>query len=391
VGDLKSRLGRLVPLGSGGGHAFVPPPLPPVPPLDLIGLLPLIGQADRALGRLDGASLMLPDLQLFIYMYVRKEAVLSSQIEGTQSTLDDLLAFETSDGGSKLEQFDDLTEVSNYVDAMTYGIERLKELPLSLRLIRELHERLLKSGRGAAKEPGEFRRLQNWIGGTSPATAIYVPPPVPEMHVSLDAFERFMNAPDVKLPPLVVAGLLHLQFETIHPFLDGNGRVGRLLITLYLCSTGLLRHPLLYLSLYFKQNRPQYYALLQEVRERGNWETWIEFFLAGVAETAEQAHQTALELVDLINRDRALIDQSGERSIAIRRVYNLLERMPFVTTSIIAKQTGLSRPTVHTAVDTLVSLGVLSEVTQKKRDRIYAYKAYLAVLRRRDEQMPPRT
>jgi Fic family protein len=388
--DNSQRLGRRVTLGGASGTAFVPPNLPPMPSLNLVPLLPLISRADHALGRLDGASLLLPDLELFIYMYVRKEAVLSSQIEGTQSTLDDLLAFEATGSDQKREDFDDLTEVSNYVDAITFGVARIKALPLSLRLIRELHHRLLKTGRGAAKDPGEFRRIQNWIGGTSPSNALYVPPTVPDMHACLDAFERYMNDPSIDLPPLVVAALLHLQFESIHPFLDGNGRVGRLLITLYLCSRGLLAHPLLYLSLYFKKNRSQYYALLQDVRDRGTWETWIEFFLTGVAETAEQAHRTALELVELFARDRQAIDKNGDRSGSIRHVHRALEKKPYIVAYEDAQSLGLSRPTVQAAIDAMVELGILEEVTQRKRRRMYSYKAYLAVLRR-DEQMPPRT
>ena len=257
------------------------------PEIALLPLLDRLSAAERALGRLDGAAVLLPRQELFLYMYVRKEAVLSSQIEGTQSTLADLLRFETE--AQSGQPIDDIREVSNYVDAMMYGLERLEEFPLSLRLIRELHARLLQSGRGEKKDPGEFRRSQNWIGGTRPGNALFVPPPVSELDACLDAFERFIHETESRLPPLIKAGLLHVQFETIHPFLDGNGRVGRLLVTLFLCANGVLRNPLLYLSLYLKTRRADYYRLLQEVRENGAWEAWLEFFLDGVAETGESS------------------------------------------------------------------------------------------------------
>ncbi|WP_353144920.1 Fic family protein, partial [Paracoccus sp. (in: a-proteobacteria)] len=246
------RLGRFVetPVAGEIVRAFVPPPLPPEPPIDVLALLERLSLAERALGRLDGITMLLPRQELFLYMYVRKEAVLSSQIEGTQSTLTDLLRFETEAQAG--EPIDDIREVSNYVDAMMYGLERLEELPLSLRLIREMHARLLQSGRGGTKSPGEFRRSQNWIGGSRPGNALYVPPPVTELDACLDALERFMHEHSSRLPALIKAGLLHVQFETIHPFLDGNGRIGRLLVTLYLCVNGVLRKPLLYLSLYLK-------------------------------------------------------------------------------------------------------------------------------------------
>lgn len=246
----KNRLGRFVETVAANEtvRAFVPPPLPPEPTIDVLSLLERLSLAERALGRLDGITMLLPRQELFLYMYVRKEAVLSSQIEGTQSTLSDLLRFETEAQAG--QPVNDIREVSNYVDAMMYGLERLETLPMSLRLIREMHARLLHSGRGGTKDPGEFRRSQNWIGGTRPGNALFVPPPVTEMAGCLDAFERFMHDDQSRLPALIKAGLLHVQFETIHPFLDGNGRIGRLLVTLYLCVNGVLRKPLLYLSLY---------------------------------------------------------------------------------------------------------------------------------------------
>ena len=273
---IDSRLGRFVEIPVRGEvvRAFVPPPLPPRPAIDVLALLPHLSLAERALGRLDGITMLLPRQELFLYMYVRKEAVLSSQIEGTQSTLTDLLRFETEAQAG--EPIDDIREVSNYVDAMMYGHERLKDLPLSLRLIREMHARLLHSGRGDTKSPGEFRLSQNWIGGTRPGNALFVPPPVTELDACLAAFEAFMHEDQSQLPALIKTGLLHVQFETIHPFLDGNGRIGRLLVTLYLCVHGVLRKPLLYLSLYLKTHRADYYRLLQEVRELGAWEAWLE-------------------------------------------------------------------------------------------------------------------
>lgn len=271
-----SRLGRFVEVPVAGEvvRAFVPPPLPPSPMIDVLALLNPLSLAERALGRLDGITMLLPRQELFLYMYVRKEAVLSSQIEGTQSTLSDLLRFETKAQAG--QPIDDVREVSNYVDAMMFGLERLETLPLSLRLIREMHARLLQSGRDETKSPGEFRRSQNWIGGTRPGNALFVPPPIAELGASLDALERFMHEEESRLPALIKAGLLHVQFETIHPFLDGNGRIGRLLVTLYLCVNGVLRKPLLYLSLYLKTHRADYYRLLQEVREHGAWEAWLE-------------------------------------------------------------------------------------------------------------------
>jgi len=263
------RLGRHIetPVAGEVVRAFVPPPLPPTPPIDILCLLERLSLAERALGRLDGITMMLPRQELFLYMYVRKEAVLSSQIEGTQSTLSDLLRFETDARAG--EPIDDIREVSSYVDAMMHGLERLETLPLSLRLIREMHARLLQDGRGGTKAPGEFRRSQNWIGGTRPGNALFVPPPVIELDGCLADFERFLHEDASQLPALIKAGLLHVQFETIHPFLDGNGRLGRLLVTLYLCVHGVLRQPLLYLSLYLKAHRADYYRLLQEVRENG--------------------------------------------------------------------------------------------------------------------------
>lgn len=375
-----ARLGRYMetPVGGEVVRAFIPPPLPPNPDIDLLPLLDRLSAAERALGRLDGAAVLLPRQELFLYMYVRKEAVLSSQIEGTQSTLADLLRFETE--APTGQPIDDIREVSNYVDAMMYGLERLKEFPLSLRLIRELHARLLQSGPGETKDPGEFRRSQDWIGGTRPGNALFVPPPVSELDACLDAYERFIHETQSHLPPLIKAGLLHVQFETIHPFLDGNGRVGRLLVTLFLCANGVLRNPLLYLSLYLKTHRTDYYRLLQEVRENGAWEAWLEFFLDGVAETANQAFEAAVRIADLFVKDRERIATDSDRAGSALRIHDLLHLHPFATANDLVARTGLSAPTVNAALADLERLGVVNEITGRRRGRVFSYRAYLDIL-----------
>jgi Fic family protein len=383
-----TRLGRYVETVAGGEtvRAFVPPPLPPNPPIDILPLLEKLSAAERALGRLDGITVLLPSHELFLYMYVRKEAVLSSQIEGTQSTLTDLLRFETdAEAGQPI---DDIREVSNYVDAMMFGLDRLRELPLSLRLIREMHERLLHSGRGATMNPGEFRRSQNWVGGTRPGNALYVPPPISELNSVLDAFEHFMHEEGSGLPPLIKAGLLHVQFETIHPFLDGNGRVGRLLVTLYLCVQRVLHKPLLYLSLYLKTHRAEYYRLLQEVRESGAWEIWLAFFLEGIAETANQAFDAATRIVDLFRRDRERIAEQGERVGSALRVHDFLQQNPLVTGNRLVQQTDLSAPTVNLALADLEALGIVGEITGRRRGRVFAYSAYLDILNEGTTPLP---
>lgn len=378
--ELDGRLGKFVETSVAGEHvrAFVPPPLPPKPPIDLSNLLTRLSAAERALGRLDGVSVLLPNKELFLYMYVRKEAVLSSQIEGTQSTLSDLLRFETEAvAGAPL---DDIREVSNYVDAMMYGLDRMATLPISLRLIREMHGRLLDSGRGATQNPGEFRSSQNWIGGTRPGNAMFVPPPPNEVMNCLGDWERFLHSDAQDIPPLIKAGLLHVQFETIHPFLDGNGRLGRLLITLFLCAEGVLRQPLLYLSLYLKTHRADYYRLLQEVRERGAWEAWLEFFLDGVAETANQAFETANRIASLLAEDRERIVAEADRKGSVLQVHDLMRMRPFLTASAAAELSGLTEPTVNAAFAQLQLLGLVEEITGRKRGRIFAYRNYLDIL-----------
>jgi Fic family protein len=382
------RLGRFIetPVAGEMVRAFVPPPLPPTPPIDVLGLLGRLSIAERALGRLDGITMLLPRQELFLYMYVRKEAVLSSQIEGTQSTLSDLLRFETEAQAGK--PFDDIREVSNYVDAMMYGLERLEDLPLSLRLIREMHARLLQSGRGGSKSPGEFRQSQNWIGGTRPGNALFVPPPITELDACLDALERFMHEEDSQLPILIKAGLLHVQFETIHPFLDGNGRIGRLLVTLYLCVNGVLGKPLLYLSLYLKKHRADYYRLLQEVREHGSWEAWLDFFLTGVADTANQAFDAVTRIVELFRQDRERITDASERAGSALRIHDLLQQNPYVTAKLVVDRTGLTAPTVNAALSDLERLGIVTEVTGRRRGRVFGYRRYLTILSEGTEPLP---
>lgn len=361
-------------------RAFVPSPLPPVPPLELDGPLQLaLEGAQLALGRLDGASSLLPDKTLFLYAYVRKEAVLSSQIEGTQSSLSDLLLFELDEAPGV--PLDDVVEVSNYVAALEHGLSRLRDgFPLSNRLLREIHAVLLSRGRGSGKDPGELRRSQNWIGGSRPGNAVFVPPPHTALEDTMAALERFLHAADDGLPVLVRAGLAHVQFETIHPFLDGNGRVGRLLITLLLCEAGVLREPLLYLSLYLKQQRPEYYRLLDEVRRQGDWEEWLAFFLEGVRQTAELAVSTAQRLAALFELDRGRIEPRGRRAGSALRVHQALKERPILSMPEACRRTGLSFPGASSAMDLLTDLGIARELTGKRRNRLFAYDGYLAIL-----------
>ena len=360
-------------------RAFVPRPLPPDPPLVLDAFHPLLDRANQALGRLDGLSTLLPDTELFLYLYVRKEAVLSSQIEGTQSSLSDLLLFENEVVPGV--PIDDVREVSNYVAAMQHGLERLRDgFPLSLRLIREIHGILLQDGRGGDRTPGEFRRSQNWIGGTRPGNAAFVPPPPERLMECLDSFEKFLHDETQTLPLLVQLGLIHVQFETIHPFLDGNGRLGRLLITLLLCARGALREPLLYLSLYFKTHRAAYYDLLQRVRTQGVWEEWLAFFLEGAEVTAKQAADTAVELIRLFEADRKRIQAIGRSALSALRVHEYLQKKPLINIGLAARALNLSVPTVSGALARLAELGIAREVTGRERDRIFAYTQYLNIV-----------
>lgn len=386
--DLAARIGTKNECSIGGRtsyFSYIPKPLPPNPPLRMEELYPLLDRASTALGRLDGISIILPDPSLFLYMYIRKEAVLSSQIEGTQSSLSDLLLFEAEVApGAPL---DDVTEVSCYVAAMNYGMERLKEFPLSLRLIREIHSKLLNNAGGGNKSPGEFRVSQNWIGGTRPDTAKFVPPPPEELMNCLDSFEKFLHDETVRLPVLIKAALAHVQFETIHPFLDGNGRLGRLLITFILCAEGVLQAPLLYLSLYFKANRQAYYDHLQNVRETGNWEDWITFLLTGVIDTANQAIQTAKHMILLFETDRTRIEESSKSTAATLSIHAYLQKQPVTNTTRLKNACGISLPTVLRSLTTLEELGIVHEITGKERNKVFAYRQYLNILNHGSEPL----
>ncbi len=336
-------------------------------------------QALLGIGRLDALATLLPDTGLFLYTYVRKEAVLSSQIEGTQSTLSELLLFEQAEApGVPIE---DVVEVSDYVAALEHGLKRLEEgLPLSSRLIREIHGVLLARGRGSDEAPGEFRRTQNRLGGARPGTAQFVPPPPSEVPDLMGDLERFLHAEDRGLPALVRAGLAHVQFETIHPFLDGNGRVGRLLITFLLCHEGVLKEPLLYLSLYFKERRDEYYGLLDGVRRDGDWEAWLIFFLEGVARTAEGAVATAQRLRNLFGEDRERIERGGRRAGSALRVHRALQERPVASLRKIVERTGLSFPAASAGMRLLEGLGIAGKLTGRRRGRLFGYDRYIAIL-----------
>lgn len=371
-------------------RAFLPSPLPPRPPLDLTEAdLDLMERANRALGRLDGLSALLPEPSLFVYMYVRKEAVLSSQIEGTQSSLSDLLAHEAQDAPGV--PLDDVREVSSYVAAMSHGLARLRGgFPLSLRLLREIHGILLSEGRGGDKQPGEFRRTQNWIGGSRPGTARYVPPPPDRLMDCLDPFEKFLHDQPTRTPLLLKAALAHAQFETIHPFLDGNGRLGRLLITLLLCAEEALAQPTLYLSLYFKAHRDEYYERLQRLRTHGEWEEWIRFFLAGVQVTAQQAVSTARRMVEMFAQHQDAIRHLGRPAGTALQVHQVLQKYPILSVTRAAKLAGLSEPTVSAAFARMGALGLVREITGRQRDRRFAYRPYIELLDEGSEPLPAR-
>jgi Fic family protein len=361
-------------------RAFVPNPLPPEPPLELGGRRQRqLEQALLALGRLDSITTLLPDPQLFLYAYVRREAVLSSQIEGTQSSLSDLLLFELDEAPGV--PFDDVVEVSNYVAALEHGMARLRGgFPLSNRLIREMHERLLARGRGSERRPGEFRRSQNWIGGTRPGTAHFVPPPPSLVDDLMSALERTFHEPAAPYPVLVTAALAHVHFETIHPFLDGNGRIGRLLIPLLLHEAGMLQQPLLYLSLYLKQHREEYYRLLDRVRATGDWESWLDFFLEGVVTTATGAVDTAQRLVALVKEDTTRVQALGRGAATMLRILQSLHERPVITLSEVSRRTNLSFPTSAKGMKSLIEHGFARELTGFRRNRVFAYDRYLAIL-----------
>jgi Fic family protein len=387
-GQNATRLGQRVAISTAGerAEAYVPQALPPIPPVQLERLYGRLEAANRAIGRLDGVASILPDTPLFLYMYVRKEALLSSQIEGTQSSLSELLLFESEDvPGVPL---DDVQEVSNYIGAMNHGLNRIREgFPLSLRLIREIHEALLSKGRGSTKQPGEFRRSQNWIGGTRPGNALFVPPPPDRVMDLMAGLEEFIHADTPEIPFLVKAGLVHVQFETIHPFLDGNGRLGRLLITFLLCTHGILKEPILYLSLYFKSHRQQYYDLLQRVRDYGDWETWLEFFLDGITETSLQAADAAREILRLFEADRHRIEELGRPAASALRVHQMLQQKPLIGINEATVKLKMSQPTVAKSIQHLEALGIVRETTGRQRGRRFVYNEYLNILNRGTEPL----
>jgi Fic family protein len=380
--------GEYVVVSRSGGEvvrAFVPRPLPPHPSLAPgSSLLESLDRAHLALGRLDAVTTLLPDTHLFLYTYIRKEAVLSSQIEGTQSSLSDLLLFELDEvPGVPL---DDVSEVSCYVAALEHGLKRLRGgFPLSNRLLREMHEVLLAKGRGAEKERGAFRRSQNWIGGTRPGNALYVPPPPGHVPDAMAALERFLHDRPARTSPLVKAALAHVQFETIHPFLDGNGRLGRLLITLVLVAEGVLQQPLLYLSLYLKKHRKTYYDLLTMVRQDGDWERWLAFFAEAVELTAMGAVDTARTLGKLFAEDRARIVSLGRGADSALRLHAELQRRPVATAPALSRVTKLTPPTVGKALRELVGLGIARETTGRKRGRVFVHDRYLSLLNKGTE------
>lgn len=384
-----NRVGRYINRGSRqeAVRAYIPVSLPPDPPLEYKDEdIALLGAANQALGRLDGLSGLLPDTQLFLYMYIRKEAVLSSQIEGTQSSLSDLLLFEENQTPGV--PIDDVTEVSNYVSAIYYGLERIRSgFPLSNRLLREIHGILLSKGRGAQKQPGEFRTSQNWVGGTRPGNADYVPPPPEYLQDQMASLEKFLHVDPKSIPTLIKAALVHVQFETIHPFLDGNGRLGRLLISLLLCVEKALKDPVLYLSLYLKRNRETYYDHLQKVRINGSWEDWVRFFLVGVRETAEQAVDTAQRILGLFEQDKNKIKKLGRSSGSAFRIHELLQKKGFTSIPRAAKQLGLSQPAVKGALENLQTLNIVKESTGKKRYRSFVYRSYLQILMEGNEPL----
>ncbi len=379
----KMRAGRWIKQQQGPEpfSCFIPAPLPPDPPIRYDpDLQDLEERANRALGQLEGVSILLPDPTLFLYTYVRKEAVLSSQIEGTQSSLSDLLLFENMEAPGV--PLNDVQEVSNYVSAVQHGLNRLKKggFPMSLRLIKEIHAILLKGTRGGDKEPGEFRRSQNWVGGSRPGNALYVPPPPHEVLPAMGALEKFLYGDPVQTPTLIKAGLVHAQFETIHPFLDGNGRIGRLLITLLLCAEGALSQPLLYLSLFFKERRMEYYEALQRIRSEGDWEGWLMFYLSGVLKVSGQATETAKKVIAMFQQHQQKIQRIGKAAGSALRLHDHFKKKVIISLTTAQKELHLSFPAVNKAMSNLQKLELVRELTGRQRNRLYCYEPYLKVL-----------
>jgi Fic family protein len=383
------RIGQYL-LSTVGGEqvkSFIPAPLPPEPPILLDSFQDLLEKANQALGRLDFVARLLPEPAIFIYQFVRKEALLSSQIEGTQSSFSDLLLFESD---SELTvPCDDVMEVFSYVNAANHGLNRLKEgFPLCLRLLKEMHGILLSQGRGQEKNPGEFRTSANWIGGTRPGNAYFVPPPPDRVMACMGELEKFLHNERGEYPLLVKAALAHVQFETIHPFLDGNGRLGRLLITLLLCDGNVLSEPTLYLSLYFKTHRNEYYNHLQQVRNNGDWESWLSFFLQGVYETAQQTTESAQRILKLFNVDRDAIQESKQSTVNMLRLHQLLQKKPIIAIDQACKELALSFPTVRKSFKGLENLGLVRESTGKQRGRLFVYQEYLDILTEGTDPLP---
>lgn len=360
-------------------EAYIPNNLPPKPEIDIQSVSSLLEKANQAIGALNGVISTVPDSAIINYMYVRKEALLSSQIEGTQSTLDDLLKYESNQTqGIPVE---DASEVSSYVAALNYGINKINEgFPLALRLIREIHAILLTNSRGNTKLPGEFRSSQNWIGGTRPGNARFVPCPPDKLLDILSELEKFINIDD-NIPTLVKAALIHVQFETIHPFLDGNGRLGRLLITFFLCVKGLLKSPFLYLSLFFKKNRSLYYEYLNNVRYHGDWESWIKFFLEGIIETSNDARETIVQIQKLFSEDEKKLETLGKAKVSAKTVFAQFEQKPMLTVAEIENKIKLSRPTIISSINRLIDLGIISNTSEKKWGQTYAYSQYIDLLK----------
>lgn len=373
---------RRQPAGYG---AFIPGPFPPSDLAIDDSLLLELGEADRALARLDGAASVLPSVEHFITMYVFQEAATSSQIEGTQATL--VEALEVGAEPAQVRR-NDVQEILNYVSALRRGIERLADLPVSMRLIKEIHSTLMENVRGGepARTPGEVRRSQNWVGGTSPSNARYVPPPVDEMWEALGEWEKAIHDPKLVLPPLIHIGLLHAQFETIHPFLDGNGRVGRLLITFLLTERGILAKPLLYLSIFFKKHRGEYYSRLQATRDVGDWEGWLRFFVTGVREVADEATSTVQSILALRERDRARLSELGGRSGNALRLHDDLFSRPVVSSKIVQDILNVSQPTADSLLDTLEGIGLLTEWTGRLRNRSWIYSEYVDLFASEDSE-----
>lgn len=384
----QSRLGSYIRCSVAGEayQAFLPPALPPLPPVNLLGLQGLLSKANQALGKLDAVADILPDSNLLLYYYVRKEAVLSSQIEGTQSSLSDLLLHESGEEPSV--PIDDVVEVSSYVAALEHGLKRVKEgFPISLRLIREMHEILLSKGRGSNKQPGEFRTSQNWIGGSRPGNAAFVPPPPDRLIECLDAFEKYLHLEERSYASLIDAGLIHVQFETIHPFLDGNGRIGRLLITFFLMMMGDLRQPNLYLSLFFKNNRQEYYSRLSAVRTAGDWEGWLDFFLHGVAETSNQVVQTSQAISALFKADQDKIAPLKRAGITARQAHTQLQKVAISNAINMAAALDVSVPTARLALNNLKELGIVKDIQGSGKERLYIYTALIDLLEKGAEQL----